>query len=52
MGPNAEIQTCQNSGGRDMRLDSRGNWVECALREGSGWLAGAIAKKEQSRWTL
>lgn len=34
IGPNPEIQTCQNSGWRDTRLDSRGNWVECAFREG------------------
>lgn len=47
MGPHAEIQTRQNSGWRDTRLDSRGTGVECAFGEGKR-VAGRSCDQERT----
>ena len=46
-GPHPEIQTRQSSGWRDTGLDSRRNWVECALREGKR-VAGRSYDRERT----
>lgn len=47
IGPHTEIQTHQNSGWRDTRLDSRGTGVECAFGEGKR-VAGRSCDQERT----